>query len=219
MKNIHYVLFLFVLSLLCTSCRSSHGGITAKFLNNGYHKPIVVVLPVKDQIDSKAYAPSQNWDISKEITDEIYNRLSKRGELILLSQEQSKKMKEVHEQLQAENCDFKVLVELVDHKTIKYERGEKARIYPRLGNIDHLIEMRYRIIVKDMRPGKNGKVVLRELQDSHHPVILDEKEINYDHIDKNGSYYKNTPLGRGHARLAAEISNRIADYLPYLNSM
>ncbi len=219
MKNTHLVLFLFVMSIFFTSCQSSHGGVTAKFLDSGLHKPVVAVLPVKDNVDIKAYAPEQAWDVAKEITDEIYSRLGKKGEMILLSQNQSQLLGENQEQIRVENCDFKVHVELIGHTVTKYERGAKARIYPRSGNIDHLIEMRYRLVVQDMRPGKNGEVVLRELQDSYHPVILDETDINYDRLDKDSTYYKRTPLGRGHARLAEEITKRLVEYLPYLNSI
>jgi hypothetical protein len=222
MKKLMLLFSFFSIILLFSSCASFHGGITAKYLNNGYNKPVIAILPVKDQLVTKAYEGEKSWDTSQEITDEVYTRLKLRGDVIVLPKEQITWLLDSEkngQHIAPETCDFKVSIELIDHKTVAYERGKKARIYPQSGSIDHLLEIRYRLIVEDMRQGRNGKVVLRELQESYHPVSLDETELNYDLIDRDEGYYKHTPLGRGHARLAEEIAKRIADYVPYLKNM
>lgn len=222
MKKLILLFSFLSILLLFSSCGSSYGGITAKYLNNGYNKPVIAILPVKDQVLTKAYEGEKSWDVSQEITDEVYTRLKLRGDMIILPKEQIAWLQDSESNGQhtaPETCDFKVSIELIDHKTVSYERGQRARIYPRSGSIDHLLEIRYRLIVEDMRPGRSGKVVLRELQESYHPVSLDETELNYDLIDREGRYYKQTPLGRGHARLAEEITKRLADYLPHLKNM
>ncbi len=193
------------LATIFIQCGGAHGGPSAHYLDSGVKKAVVALAPVQINLHTSPYAHEQvSWDLGEEITDLLHARLEKRGEVIILSPQ--------HYQYNA--SDFRINVEILEHGSTAHSPVRKDRLYAVSGPVDHDLNIKYRLVVEDLRSGE-PKVVLREIRESQHPVAKGLADTQY-HLMEKGSYqYRRSPMGKAHARIANEVVSRLVDYLPF----
>lgn len=208
-------LFACALLILSFGCKNTSSEQT-RYFEDGKAKPSVVVVPV---IDSSGQPCS--WDLSKELTTTLKEKLLKSGNLYLAAEREAKqlfsKLSSSHNPFSShldwikQNCakeDFVVFLELIEHEEIPLlaKQGEDPARCPSQFNIS----LRIRVI--DLR-STPSKIVLQEiLHDQHHiPKQFTKFHFHQESWGEQG--FPISPIGLAHAQLIRELSSRIEDYI------
>jgi hypothetical protein len=177
-------------------------------------RPIVAVVPVMDK--SRHELP---WNVSKELTVEIRQRLSQHGRLYLMSEDQvyamSRRASERPDPFGLETDwikkgfpqnEFVAFFELIDHKEIPLNEPELlAEESPAELNVS------IRVRVFDLR-GQEPKIVLQEIvQQSHH--IPKQFTQNQSIVLWGDEMFDISPLGIAHEKICQELAGRVEDYI------
>lgn len=210
------ILFAF-LALLTTSCASRYSEFS-HYSDEGRVKPKVALLPL---VNSTSL--SLDWDVADELTKGVYASLRKNGHLYLAPET------EVHKKLRGMDkedftspvfphatefapSEFVVLLELIGHENLPYEKGKIKPVYPASGKISHVISMMVRVQVFDIR-SEQPKMVLHEIVRSNHMIPTTIAHIEPQERSWGHDRYNFSPLGMAHARLERDLANRLTDYI------
>lgn len=206
-----------VLALILASCVPSYRD-TALFQRSGRQKAIVAVLPVINRVSSEAVS----WDLSKEFTDEIRNRVYDSSKMYLLREHGSR---ELAQQLNTPNpskiskvaldnlgaAEFAVVTELIDQTQTPYGMRPTSEKNP-LQGAGAVLNLSFRVRIIDLRHD-TPKVILQEVVD--HEQIIPRAYMVADYVKTpwGTEAFQRTPLGMAHAKIVRELVSRVETYI------
>ncbi len=205
------------LLLLSTGCSRSYNEFI-RFRDNGRAKPQVALIPVVDHAQHNV-----PWNVSEELTAGMRHRLMEQGVVYMSSEHQVRSLSDRTEDAdlfgkdlswarQYSPHDFVVLVELIDHRKVPYERQKVRPVYPADGEVSSVLMMKARLKVVDIRE-EMPKVILQQIVHSNHLIPKNRDGLNYHEIPWDDEVYKGTPLGMAHARLERDIVGQLEHYI------
>jgi hypothetical protein len=206
--------FLALIALATTGCAPQYSDFFP-YHDDGTPKPSVAVLPYFNDTHTKF-----SWDLAKELTDSTYEELKKHGTLFLPSQATlHKQMAETTKSELLSTHDlmpflyfqpehFVVVLDLVEHKFVPYQRGRIKPLYPAHVHPDDavVLVMKVRLRVVDIRGGE-PKLVLQEVVDSNH--VIAKQDLAESMLLHGKDKYLRSALGMAHARLVRDIVEKI----------
>ncbi len=209
------ILLLFI--LFASSCSGRYSNLS-KYHYNGSSKPSVTLVPLYDHSDI-----TLPWNLSNELTTGIREYLADNNKFYIATPEDTKKhLPELGNiDLTSTNHSFSnvfkpnefvILVELIDHQKIPYKRQSIRPVYPADGKIDHVLSMKARIKVLDIREEK-PKLVLQEILKSNHLIPEQIASITPEERPWGSKTYYFSPIGIAHRRLERDIAARLEDYI------
>ncbi len=214
-REVSMYLFFFVLSLFCSVSCSTQYSDFFPYHDDGTLKPYVSILPLGDHSNS-----GLAWNLSEELTGKVRHRLMQDGRLFVPPATQ------IHKQLVASGAQdlttsadlapflsfqpahFVVVMDLIEHRIVPYQRGAIKPIYPANIASDRAVVllMKLRLRVVDIRGGQ-PHVVRQELVESNH--VMDKLAMD-ESIHKRGTpTYGSTALAMAHARLVSDVVAKI----------
>ncbi|MFT4553082.1 MAG: hypothetical protein ACI9S8_001716 [Chlamydiales bacterium] len=207
----------FLLVLTTSGCSSRYSTFT-RFEDSGIAKPTVAMLPLVN--NSSIELP---WDISEELTSGIRHSLKKNGKLFLSSSEEAEDLGLILGPMDVSTAnleplkkfassEFVIMLELVNHKKIPYDRGTLNPVYPADGKIAHVLALMVRVHVVDIR-GEQPQTILHEIVRSNHLIPTTIAHINAGDRIWGENTYNFSPIGLAHARLERDIAGRLEDYI------
>lgn len=191
----------------------------ARYHGDGRSKPVVAWLPVTDH--ASHFLP---WDVGDELSFTIRNQLLNSGSLFLAPQFDTLPLaKEVRARNLIDNdlsfakpfadeYEYLVLCDLVEHDSIPYKRQSVKPVYPIDGKVKEILQMKLRVRILDLR-GKKPRLVLQELIRSNHLVPETTKEVDYNHVVWGSEEYKSTFMALAHRRLARDVARQAEEYI------
>ena len=176
-------------------------------------KPNVAFIPLKESLQY----PYQ-WDVSKELTDNILQALVNKNTVYITPYIHFKTALDFtagcdyfSSDLNFANyfgvSDFLVVSELLTHEIIPYAGRSETEPKRNLAQFKTL-KLGTRVRVLDLRY-EHPKVILQKFVESHEIVSGTECRINYNEIGPEHELYQTTPLYRGHCKIANELANEI----------
>ncbi len=211
-----YFRFLVLLICLCSLGCSRQYSDFFPYHDDGRLKPVVALIPVIDSSSS-----GLPWDLSREFTSGIRSRMMRNGSLFLIPQEAVDLCIEPYSKDELLSCNFSyaklfpnieyaMVLELIDHHELPYERGKIKPLYLSHGKDEGavVLQMKMRLKVIDLRQGQ-PKIILQEIMDSNHMINKEQKEIDYHKFSWGNKMYTATPYGIAHARMVRDIAQRI----------
>lgn len=208
------IALLLCLALAAASCQHETQTAQGRFFQDGRQKPSVALVPVIDNTP-----PSVEWDLSKEMTQEISNRLMNKDRLFLTPQpnvesfignlRQNPFALDTAWVKQAfAGQDFVVFMELIEHneKPIKSSAEED----PKLCAAELNISLRVRVL--DLR-GEQTKVVLQEIIHQTNRLPRQFNKYNFLQDSWGDCDFPISTLGLAHAQLTKDVAERIEDYI------
>ena len=211
----------FLLIIMSSGCSSRYSSFT-RFEDSGKAKPSVAMLPL---INSSSI--DLPWDISEELTLGIRHSLKKNGKLFLSNSEEIENLKlspidpsvtKLETLKDFSPREFVVMLELVDHKKIPYERGNIKPVYPADGKIAHVLSLMVRVHVVDIRD-KYPRTILHEIVRSNHMIPTTIAHIKAKERVWGENTYNFSPIGLAHARLERDVAARLEDYILVAKSL
>ncbi len=180
-------------------------------------KPMVTLIPVINSTQAQV-----EWNLSDELSSEIFYQLSQTRELTLTAPNKVramvKKLKEnqnpfgtdIHWVKQTFAQDqFVIFLELTEHEEVLRQDRKKPSL-PEDCTADLKMSMRIRVFdVREEEP----KVVLQEIIHDSHFVPRPFTHINFYQTSWEDENFAITPLGLAHAQFTKEISSRLKDYI------
>jgi hypothetical protein len=160
------------------------------------------------------------WDVSRELTDDTLNDLVEKNTVYVTPYVQFKPALE-----NTSNCDyfgsdlnfanyfgqsdFLVVSELLSHELCPYTKEHFPEIAPKrsYGPFQVLV-LGTRVRVLDLR-FEHPKVILQKFIETKEIVSNSEAAIDYSNISPENDHYLDTPLARGHQKIASEMANEI----------
>lgn len=183
--------------------------------DEGIAKPVVAVLPVRDSSWN-----SMPWDVSRELEEGIWESARRRGKLYCVDPHHVDEVvasfgeeTDLHSQdLQFFNqftgCDYLVLIDLLEHNEVPYQRGAIEPLYIIDSDDAFVLAMKARVTVLDVT-GPTPRVILREITASNHMIARRFYDIDYTENRWGSQEYHRTPVGVAHERLARDLTERI----------
>jgi len=210
-------LFLLLSIIVLSGCNMSGSNETLRYHDDGREKPVVTIVPVFDRVDTKI-----TWDLSEELTLAVRDRLHKKGNLYLTSEEDTlssiSKLDESNQPF-GNNLNwvkktfnheqFVVLLELIEHDIST--KATKAPFSEEIKSTYYL-DMLVRVRVLDLRK-PSPEIILQEFVSYSHKIPNQGLEIDYtkNHYGKNS--YLATPMGAAHKGLCKKVAGRLEDYI------
>lgn len=204
-----------LLSLICTGCAPNCRD-TSLYQRTGQIKPIVCVMPV---INQTGVHPEQ-WDFSREFTDEIRKRVYDSSRLYLLRESGSLEFarelnipnpmeipSDLRERMGA--AEYIVVAELIDQAEKPYGLGGSRPYHEEIGSVLS-IAMRVRVI--DIRKEK-PRVILQEIIDYDHIIAKPYLNADYNKAYWGTEAYESTPLGMAHNKVVRELVAHVENYV------
>lgn len=202
----------------CAGCVGQNRD-TTLYHRSGCAKPIVAVLPVINNASEKLV----NWDVSREMTEEIRRRVFTSQKLYLLRESGSR---ELAEQLSVPNpvelakipslkmgaAEFIVLAEVIDEKETPYGIPGASHDKPHLEEVGAVLSMAMRVRVLDVR-GDQPRIILQEVLNHEQNVSRAYLNCNYEKASWGTEAYERTPIGMAHNKIARELVARIEGYI------
>ena len=202
------------LALLCAGCKSQYSDFFP-YHNDGTPKPYVTMVPIFDE--SRNGLP---WNVSEELTVGIRNCLKKEGKIYIPPEKDLKKaMSSVTQKELTSTKDsmpflffqpahFVVVLELLEHKTVPYQRGKIKPLYPAFTPDDEacVLMMKIRLKVVDIR-GSEPKIIRQEIVESNHAMSKDAMVKSI--IARENRVFGTSPVGIAHARLERDLAAQI----------
>lgn len=200
---------------LATGCIGQNRD-TTLYHRSGRAKPIVAVLPMIDSSGKQLV----NWDVSREMTEEIRKRVFTSSNLYLLREGGSLELaKQLNVASPAEidrqpidqlgPAEFVVVTELIDQKAEPYGiKGDK----PHLEEIGAVMAMAMRVRVLDLR-GEKPKIILQEVLNHEQNVSRTYLNCDYKRASWGTEAFERTPIGMVHNKIARELVARVEGYI------
>jgi hypothetical protein len=185
------------------------------FYDDGTPKPKVALLPVIDS--TRGSVP---WDISQEINDGVRYLAMCHGRLFLLSghevaaRHQGKGQPDyfgtdITYATKFEGNDYVVALELIEHRVVPYSEESCCReVSMQKYRWDALLQMKLRLRVLDMRCCQ-PKILLQEIFASNYAIPTGQEHLDYSRCGLGSADFDETPYGKAHARLIADLVSRI----------
>lgn len=213
----------FLLVIMSSGCSSRYSTFT-RFEDSGRAKPSVAMLPLIN--NSSVELP---WDVSEELSSGIRHSLKKNGKLFLSPEEEVENIRlnlgpmdvstnDLEPLRTFSPSEFVIMLELVDHKKIPYERGTIKPVYPADGKIDHVLALMLRVHVVDIRDEK-PRTILHEIVRSNHLIPTTISHIDPEDRVWGENTYNFSPTGLAHARLERDVAGRLEDYILVAKSL
>ncbi|MCH9625071.1 MAG: hypothetical protein S4CHLAM123_02380 [Chlamydiales bacterium] len=191
---------------------------TTLYQLSGRQKAIVAVLPVIDRSNQTQV----NWDLSREFTDEIRNKVYDSQTLYLLREGGSI---EIAKLLSAPNpnaipamakeslgaAQFVVLSEILEQKEMPYGVGSDTN-HPVRGEIGSVLSLSMRVRIVDVRDA-TPRVILQEVLDQEYAIARPYLHCDYEKMGWGTHSFNNTPMGIAHNRLVQELVSRTEAYI------
>ncbi len=205
-----------LLCVLVVGCKAQYSDFFP-YHDDGTPKPYVALVPVFDESNSKL-----PWDLSQELTTGIRTQLKRSGKIYIPPEKELKKAlastskaeltssNDLMPFLHFQPAHMVVILELIEHKIVPYQRGKIKPLYPAFTPADEacVLMMKMRFKVVDIR-GSEPKIIRQEVVDSNHSFSKTAMaESIFTHKEKE-DVYPSTPLGLAHARLERDIAERI----------
>ena len=161
------------LALFTLGCNQQNSSQATRYHDDGRLKPIVAFVPVFDHSDNDL-----SWDVSEELSQTIYHRLTQKNRLYLVAPEDMRVL--THKLTNQQNPfgsdlgwmrkafanqEFVVFLELVEHEEVPVQSSRSAAPEELSANLN----MSVRIRVVDVR-GAEPHVVLQELIHDTHSI-------------------------------------------------
>jgi hypothetical protein len=205
------------LALIAAGCTQKQTNDQATHFSNGEVKPVVAVVPV---IDS-ASDVNITWNLSDELTEDIYSRLLNKEKLYIIGDQKVRSMVKnlgsAHNPFGTDLAwtkttfaedEFVVFLELLEHK--ERPMTSKKTSSPMDSAIELNMSVRVRIL--DLRK-EQPEVILQEIIHDSHYIPRQFTRLNFHQVEWGKETYGISPLGLAHAQLTKEISTRIQDYI------
>lgn len=190
-----------------------------RYSDNGKAKPTMALIPLINKTPIKL-----PWNISDELTLGIRESLLKTNLVFLSSPENTnatlKQLSSVDPQSmkQFSPIEFVTLLELIEHREIPYERGAIKPVYPADGTISHVLSLKVRIQIVDIR-NREPSIILHEILQSNHLVPESITHIDTQERSWGHETYHFSPVGIAHARLERDIAERLENYITVAKSL
>lgn len=181
--------------------------------DDGTPKPRVAVMPIIDSSQS-----GLTWDVSKELSDELYYSLMDSGQLYVLSpSEMGTNYPHPSDLFGSDltvtrevcNTDFIVALELIDHSVVPCTQADSQvnskGVYHPFNNVVNL-SMRVRVI--DVRR-QTPRVILYEVLKCGYVITPSNNGIDYSTVCYGSNEFVKTPYGIAHQRMTKNLSTRL----------
>jgi hypothetical protein len=214
------MILLFSLLVALSGCQREYGEFI-RYYDDGRMKPRVAFLPIIDR--SQQELP---WRISEELASGIREKLKSAGNVYLTGPELIRRGYETISaeewvaadleefRLFAPDHDFVVLVELLDHAQEAYNGQKVQPVYPISGKAGSVLKITVHLKVIDIRK-EVPRTILTQYLHSNHLVPVARVDLDYRQIPWKATTYKETPVGRAHARLERDIVAQLEKYITY----
>ena len=208
-----------LIALAAAGCNQNNTSDTQTAFQSAHSpsKPLVTLVPVINSTQAQV-----EWNLSDELSSEIFYQLSQSKELALVAPNRVrttvKKLKNEQNPFgtdilwvkQAFATDqFVVFLELTEHDEVLRQERKKISA-PEECAADLNMSMRVRVF--DVR-GEEPKVVLQELIHDSHFVPRPFTHVNFYQTSWEDDNFAITPLGLAHAQFTKEISSRLKEYI------
>lgn len=211
---LHIMLSAFITMLLAVGCGGPRYVDYFPYHDDGTPKPRVALMPVIDA--SQSGLP---WDISEEITQELYYDLMDHGELYVLTPEEvgpawtsrgtidffGNDLCFVRDFC---NTDFIVALELIEHSTAPCDEAGTPTSASECHSYNNILTMRMRVRVIDIRRPQ-PRNVLYEIVKSSYIVTPPYDKINYNEICWGSKRFPTSPCGTVHQRMVKNLTSRL----------
>ncbi len=183
--------------------------------DDGMKKPTVALLPITDHSQSAC-----GWDLADELNQAIRYRIMDNGELYLWPKKEVAAVadslgnvdyfgKDITCTKQFCPSEFLVVMELIEHNIVPYEKGLISPLYPcRAKSCTCALTMKVRIRVFDIR-GECPSIVLQEIFQSNHMIPQEGNCVDYSKVCFGMPAYERTYLALAHQRMARDIAERL----------
>ena len=206
--------------MLTGACKAQYSDFFP-YHNDGTPKPYVSMVPVYDESDSKL-----PWNVSDELTAGIRKNLMSEGKIYLPPDRELKKGLQVVSQkeltlskdlmpfLHFQPAHFVIVLELIEHKIVPYQRGKIKPLYPSFTPDQEacVLMMKVRFKVVDIR-GQDPKVIRQEIIESNH--AMSKNAIAESIMAHSDRVFGSSELGIAHARLERDLAERIQKITSY----
>ena len=212
------ILSLGMATLLLAGC-ARHCGDTTLYQLSGRQKPIVAVLPVIDQTSGC----NLTWDLSREFTDEIRNRVYDSKRIYLLRDGSSL---EIAKQLSTPNpreiapeaihslgaAEYALVAEIIKQDGLSSGSKHQSSAQLSRPEIGSILTLGLRVRVIDMRH-ETPKIILQEVLDQDFMVATAYMHCDYSKMPWGTEAFTRTPMGIAHNRLVRELVARVEAYI------
>lgn len=205
------------LAMLLAGCEKRYRDVTL-YQSTGGSKPIVAVLPV---IDRSTNDSRLSWDLAREFTDQIRDRVYNSTHLYLLRQggslEVAKQLatpnaralgKESMEELGA--AEYVVVTEFLGEKMSP--RSLMRADSERVDNVGATFNVALRVRLYDLRK-EQPKLILQEVIEHEDTVARAYLTCDYNRNGWGTEAFETTPIGMAHARIVRELVSRVEGYV------
>lgn len=187
------------------------------YFDDGTCKPCVAILPVRDCAKGNLA-----WDLSEEITSTVKCRIRDNASLFLLSEKSVDKTlgripnadyfsRDLSFAREFVNCEYVVVMEIIEHSILPYERGRFSPLYPSSAGsrCNSVLAIKVRLRIIDIRDEDRPCIVLQEIVESNHMIPREREFYDYSRDQWGSNEYLLSPFGQAHQRLAKDLVNRI----------
>lgn len=196
------------LVLLAAGCSRNQNDGMSLFHEDGRVKPSIAVATFLDMTPFDA-----SWSLSEELTAEVANKIGMTGKIFVHVRDEAPYAENPFSpetswmKREFEREEFVVFLELVEHEFVPVS-SKGANIQ----EASHNLNMAVRLRVVDLR-GETPKVILQEMIRDNYFVPKTLSPNDYA-VDVWGTEnFRKSPMGIAHVQLAADIAERIADYV------
>ena len=208
------LLLAFFVALITAGC-GPHYVDYFPYQDDGTCKPCIALAPIQDCSDS-----GLPWDLAEELRDDLRFCSMDNGNIFLLSPKKVEKItdklgeidyfnKDIAFAKEFSQCEFLVVLEMIDHHIQPYVQGEVAPLYPiRTGRCNNVLMMKVRMRIIDLRE-ETPCVVLQEIFCSNHMIAKDSEKCDYAKCCWGSDAFGRTPYGVAHKRMIKDLVDRI----------
>ncbi|GAB4188812.1 MAG: hypothetical protein Tsb0015_09130 [Simkaniaceae bacterium] len=210
-------LLFILIPVLFTGCNFQRSNEALRYHDDGREKPVVTIVPIFDRAQYNV-----SWDLSEELTKILRDKILKKGNLFLTSEEGTlsviSRLDENQHPFDPE-CSwtkkvfnreqFVAFLELIEHDISP--RAVKAPFSEEVTS-NYYLDMLMRVRVVDLRK-ETPEIILQEFVNYSHKIPKQGLEIDYEKNHFGKSSYLATPLAVAHRNLCKKVTQRLEDYI------
>lgn len=213
-------LLLGLLALTTIGCNRQYSDFFP-YHDNGTPKPHVALVPMME-----ACKPNEPWDVSKDFSMQIRNKLMHHGRIFVPTEGDLKKQiasttkgelvnsKDLMPFLYFQPAHFVVVTELVDYEVVPYKRGAIKPLYVAHIPADQaeVLKMKVRLRIIDIRGGE-PKLIRQEMVDSNH--MITKEALKRSEALHGTEAFQSSELGIAYGRLINQLVEKIEKATAY----